>query len=716
MGHLMQPDHLLAMNRKKVEILAPAGGMRQVIAAVENGADAVYMGGSSFNARMNADNFTDEEMKEAIDYAHLRNVKVYVTMNTLYTDEEIPAAAECAGRYYEMGADALIIQDLGFGECIRKCYPDFPMHLSTQATVFNRGGVRKAAELGYSRVVPARELSLEEIRELTDTGTEIEIFVHGALCMCYSGQCQMSRIIGGRSGNRGMCAQPCRLQYQLDGKPGHHLSPKDLCQLSALPQLIEAGVSSFKIEGRMKSPEYVAVVTGMYRKYTDMYYETGRVEVSDADMQALMQIFSRNGFTHGYLHGTPGKSLLSGDVPKHSGIPVGTVVSQPDAYGVLDIRADGPLKAGDGVEIRGKHISGNIITYVKEKKNGMTAIGDIRGKVSPGDRVFRTSSIEQLKEARKTFAEGKAIRKVEITGEFQGAFGKPAVLILQEGDHAVRVLSETACEKAVRKPLTEESVEKQLAKLGDTPYVLSRMQFDLEEGISLPVAALNAMRREAAELLSREKTRGRERKAFRHSKPVCADCSAAGVYVYDACSLQSPQVQALLSGMDGLVFVRADAYLEGNLPEGLTYAPYIPIVSKGKMDRYVEEHLDALASSEKGILVNNLGWLDPFLERGTTVYAGPGLNVYNGYSDELLRSLGVKLCAPSLELLEPSQGTGLLMVTEYALDGTRLTDRKNKDYSVVRDQKFEKTYIFVNNPPSLEHLSEDTRRLNFVYI
>ena len=259
---------------KKVELLAPAGGPEQFKAAVNAGADAIYLGGSLFNARIGAGNFTLEEMKEAVDFGHLRGVKTFVTLNTLMDDKDLPQALKYASKLYEMGVDALIIQDFGLGKVIRDALPDFELHLSTQATVYNAEGVKAAQKLGYKRTVLSRECTLDDIRECASVG-EVEVFVHGALCVCYSGQCQLSRFIGGRSGNKGMCAQPCRLPYLYRYANGgtsmspSPLSPKDLSMIDRLGDMIEAGAMSFKIEGRMKSPEYVATVVSIYRKYID---------------------------------------------------------------------------------------------------------------------------------------------------------------------------------------------------------------------------------------------------------------------------------------------------------------------------------------------------------------------------------------------------------------------------------------------------------------
>lgn len=407
-------------DHNRIELLAPAGGMEQLVAAVENGADAVYLGGKSYNARAKAGNFTIEEIKTACGYCHIRGVKVYATLNTLVNDDEnIEKIVSFAGALDECGVDALIIQDLGLGAKIRKKYPEIEQHLSTQGTVYNYSGAMAAKKLGYTRVILARECSLSQIRKITgkdhffsqpgnisgqdssllryknnddDSDSdnlnekfyeadnksippEIEVFVHGALCFCYSGQCQLSRNIGGRSGNKGVCAQPCRLEYTMDGSKGYHLSPKDICTLEYIPDLEEAGVKSLKIEGRLKSAEYVGTVVSIYRKYIDKWYDIKNnilpeynnhnngynrqksvgqskkqnrelfhdlkkyYSVSDNDREKLMQVFNRGGFTEGYLVSDPEEFLMTGDVPKNQGVKIGSVVSC-DRKQLVKIRLD----------------------------------------------------------------------------------------------------------------------------------------------------------------------------------------------------------------------------------------------------------------------------------------------------------------------------------------------------------------------------------------
>jgi len=296
---------MMIENREKQELLAPVGGMEALISAVTGGTNAVYLGGS-FSARQSAKNFTDEELIEAINYCHLRGVKVYVAVNTLVADRELEDVARHIAFINDNGADAIIVQDLGVFALAREVAPELSVHASTQMTVFDLNGAKLLEQLGFKRVVLARELSMEKIKEICDgTSLEVEVFVHGAICVSYSGQCLMSSIIGGRSGNRGSCAQPCRLLYTIEGKKGYLLSPKDMCLINHLDEIKKIGVKSFKIEGRMKGPDYVGTVVSTYRKYID----SGDIVTAD-DYEKLEKIFYRGGFTDGYFTGEKGEDMF----------------------------------------------------------------------------------------------------------------------------------------------------------------------------------------------------------------------------------------------------------------------------------------------------------------------------------------------------------------------------------------------------------------------
>ncbi|MGL4790537.1 MAG: peptidase U32 family protein, partial [Anaerotignaceae bacterium] len=355
---------------KKPELLSPAGSMESLIAAVNNGCDAIYLGGQQFSARQYASNFDLETLETAVDYCHVRNIKVYVTVNTIYKDKELKELISFVANLYRMGVDALIVQDLGAAKLIKKNFPNMQLHASTQLTANNLSDVKALGEEGFSKVVLSRELNLKEIEEIVDgTDVQIEAFIHGALCVCYSGQCIMSSIIGGRSGNRGRCAQTCRLPFSLYNDyskvaEGHLLSTKDMETVSILPKLIEAGITSFKIEGRMKSPEYVAGVTKIYRKYIDMYFETpDKYKVEESDMKILLQLFNRGGFTQGYYENHSGESMMSPKRPKSWGVQTGFVDSFDKKSGRATIRTREPLIPGDGIEIwteKEPHVGSNI--------------------------------------------------------------------------------------------------------------------------------------------------------------------------------------------------------------------------------------------------------------------------------------------------------------------------------------------------------------------
>ena len=330
------------MQARTIELLAPAGDMACLHAAVRAGADAVYLGAQQFNARRGAGNFTLGELEQACHYAHLRRVRIYLTVNTVVLQREMEQALELVRQAYRRGVDAFIVQDLGLAREMRRALPQAELHVSTQMNIHNKAGIAATAELGASRVTLARELTLGEVEELSAAARaldmEVEVFGHGALCICYSGQCFMSSLVGGRSANRGRCAQACRLPYELRnaavrkalGAPGEHLlSPKDLCTIDLLPQLIDAGISSLKVEGRMKSPEYVQAVVGVYRAVLDRVLAGGRPEATHEERRVLSEAFSR-GFTQAYLVGETGNDRMSYARPNNRGVLVGRVAFARD--------------------------------------------------------------------------------------------------------------------------------------------------------------------------------------------------------------------------------------------------------------------------------------------------------------------------------------------------------------------------------------------------
>ena len=344
--------------REDIELLAPAGSFEALVAAVQNGANAIYLGGQKFGARAFAHNFDYAALKEAVDYCHLRNVKLYVTVNTLYNNAEIAEIFDYLKYLYHIGVDALIIQDMGLFSLIKNHFPDIEIHMSTQASVRNIEGVKYFAKQNIDRVVLAREMNIREIEEIChNCSIDIEVFVHGALCMSYSGQCLMSSMIAKRSGNKGECGQPCRLPYSLleDNKiikkQKYLLSPMDLCTIEKVPKLIDAGIKSFKIEGRMKRPEYVATVTRIYRKYIDMFQNTNEFNIDEKDINDWMQVFNRGGFSNGHLDSKHNSSLIFQEKPSNMGLYLGTIKKYNSNKGHITLQLEEDLDLGDSISV-----------------------------------------------------------------------------------------------------------------------------------------------------------------------------------------------------------------------------------------------------------------------------------------------------------------------------------------------------------------------------
>lgn len=490
----------------KPELLAPAGNAQSLMAAVENGADAVYLGGKSFGARAFAGNFTREELGEALAYAHGRGVRVYVTVNTLVDNREFGELSDFLFFLYTAGADALLVQDLGVIAWVRTVLPGLPLHGSTQMTVHNAAGVQYLAGLGLQRVVLARETTYEELLAIRrQSDLDLEVFVHGALCISYSGQCLFSSMVGGRSGNRGSCAQPCRLAYalvdanerDLSGScPGRHLlSTRDLMLLGELPALIAAGVAALKIEGRMKRPEYVATVVRIYRDALDRAYDDPeRYRVSAAEVRDLAQAFNR-GFTSGYFYGNPGAALMSHTRPSHRGLYLGRVLSAEAGRAV--IRTNLPLRSGDGIEFwMRKGRREGITIHGLEAGPGSEVELSLPFAVSPGDRVFKTHDQGLQQEAELSFRR-PGRRRIPIDVVVTGRLGEPLTVtaVDAEGVRAT-VRGSVPGARALKHPLTPEVVHAQVERLGNTLFALAGLDCELDGEAMYPLGEINSVRRE----------------------------------------------------------------------------------------------------------------------------------------------------------------------------------------------------------------------------
>ncbi|WP_420885238.1 DUF3656 domain-containing U32 family peptidase [Candidatus Stoquefichus massiliensis] len=493
---------------KKIELLAPAGDQEAFVAAVQNGADAIYLGGTLFNARAFAKNFDDQQLKWAIAYAHCHNVKVYVTVNTLYQDKEFNELLRYIDCLYNNQVDALIVQDIGLFDVIQAVYPDFEIHMSTQSTIMNCSAVAYFEDMGASRIVLARENTLLEIQEICQsTKLEVEVFVHGAICVCYSGQCLMSSMIGKRSGNRGACAQPCRLQYQLakdgkvlDNKYPFLLSPKDMMTIHQIPELIKAGVTSLKIEGRMKKPEYVASVVKAYRRAIDNYYQniSAKLDCDIADMKAM---FNRN-YTSGYLNND--KNLVDGDYSGNKGVILGEVIRYLRDQKRVSIQLNAPLYQGDSIVFenidKGRPVNKIYHQQRLVAKGNPGEIVEIEFDypVSQG-YVRKTVDTTVIKRMQQTYE--KENRQLPINVFFTAKIQQPAKLTFQYNDHQVTLLTDCLVEHAQKTPLNQQRIIQQLSKLKDTPFYPQNMQLDIDQNMNIPIKVINQLRRDCSELL-----------------------------------------------------------------------------------------------------------------------------------------------------------------------------------------------------------------------
>ncbi len=693
----------------RVELLAPAGNVACLHAAVRAGADAVYLGAGHFNARRGADNFTLESLAEACDYAHLRGVKVFLTLNTVVLPSELQDALELARQAYRCGVDAFIVQDIGISIELARVIPDVEVHVSTQMNIHDEDGLRVAAALGAKRVTLARELSLEELRVLgalaKELGVELECFAHGALCICYSGQCFMSSMVGGRSANRGRCAQACRLPYELHNRalrknlpsPGEHLlSPKDLCTIDLIPQLLDAGIASLKIEGRMKSPEYVQAVVGVYRAVIDRI-EAVRAKgesaqgmgATDAERTVLSEAFSR-GFTTAYLTGQRGNEIMSYGRPNNRGVFVGRVVQAKDGRVAIDAEAD--LHEGDLIEFwtnRGHFV--HTVANLRTDKQGRVVLA-VERAVGKGDRVFR------VRNAEAAFVDDCRMPAVPAAGKAVLRIGAPARLELTAPNGISVAVEGNVVEAARTKAITEEEVRQHIDRMGTTPFELASLEIELDEGVGMGFSSLHKLRAQAAEQLESQMLAAyHARKLNRAPKRTFAapmhkgSCKVAVLATNPACARAAKRAGADLIYVPAANYRRGEAVIAGQLSGTAEQAgypkqciPVLPTVSQ-MFDERNRNGFDIWNRVKEGrpVLCQNLGQLLHATEAGAEPEVGPNIPVTNKLDLQAMADFGVQRVwlSPELSLVQieelgemASMELGLtiigqteLMVTEHCL-------------------------------------------------
>jgi putative protease len=670
-----------------MELLAPAGNWDSFIAAMKNGADAVYLGGQQYSARQSAQNFEDKQVQEAVVYAHLRDKKVYVTVNTLIDNGEFAEVLDYLYKLQEIGVDAIIMQDMGLLDATRKVLPDLRLHASTQMTVHNRDGVLLLRDMDVKRVVLARELSLPEITAIASeaAGVELEVFVHGALCYSYSGQCLFSSMIGGRSGNRGRCAQPCRLAYELYTRNDKNrvklpdqgrylLSPADLCLIEYLPELKSAGVTSLKIEGRMKRAEYVAVVTRAYRQTLDILEENSEFRPGPEVKEKLLKIFNRN-FSRGYFI-PDSTNFLSSRRPNNRGVYVGRVVEQNQNM-FTRIKLSDKVSIGDGLVvwvgqglapafvIKEMYVDGN---RVLEASPGDIISLQIEGRVFPSDRVFKTHDERLLAEALESIREEKG-SKIPVDAEVSLVLGQPMQMALvYEKGLRVEMQTQNPAQQAKGHPLDEEILRAKIGRLGNTPFELRELKISGDLNLMVPLSEINEARRKAADLLIQKLLLSKQAKHIKGhdywtgksdylgkiSIGVCAQASLLSVTVSNSeqvdIALQNGADRVYL-GMDGLgthkhlSLAQIRDLLSGEITGRII--PLLPRIHKPNEQNVYRQIADKGFSS---LMIASWADLKWGLHTGLTLLTDYSLNVFNSYSMGFLLQQGVSGICLSPEL------------------------------------------------------------------
>lgn len=635
------------MKKSKYELLAPAGDMAALKAAVSAGANAVYLGYDEFSARAKAKNFNKEELREAINYAHLRDVKIYVTFNILIADFEIKRAMESVKMLYDIGVDALILQDLGIAREIRKNFPDFEVHASTQMAVNNFYGAKFLKEMGFSRVVLARETPLFELEKIKELDIDVETFIHGALCVSYSGECLMSSMIGGKSGNRGECAQACRKSYEiLDfdknkiGKRLYYISPKDLNTLDDVAKIINSGGYSLKIEGRMKNPEYVYTVVSSYKNSLEN-------KLSQEDKKDTEQVFNR-GFTKGLFNGDFGNDFISSDRPDNRGVEIGKVIDARKNYAKVIFDED--VFEGDGLEFISN--SGRFGMRSKDfyEANIPHEINLFKAPIinSKVNRTYSKKLYEKVDEKLENYD-----YKRELDIDLRIKIGERPLIKVKSGDLSANFELDRVVEVAKKSGLDRERVIENISKAGDSIFRVKNIDLDLDDNAFLPISAINELRREATKILENRILEGSidrfeiennlENKKF--EKQNRDKKSKIKVFFNKFKDLENSS----LNDIDEIIIRAKDLEKFNKKFKSREVSIYLDKFYSYKELENLREYI-LKNQNVRGIWVNNLSEYYIFKDDGLEINGDIGLNVFNRLTSDFFRDLGLKSITLSPEL------------------------------------------------------------------
>ncbi len=616
----------------KVELLAPAGDFSCLKAAIEAGCDAVYIGGKLFGARAFSSNFTDDEIIKAINYAHLFGVKVYVTTNTLIYDKEVERFLEYILFLHKNNVDAVIIQDLGMLDLVRQTFPNLEVHASTQMHIHNLDGASFMEKLGVKRVVLARETSISKIKEIKEkTNIDIEIFIHGALCVSYSGQCLMSSLIGNRSGNRGTCAGSCRQSYSIVDENNniilnnkYPLSMKDLCSLENLKTLLDIGVTSLKIEGRMKSSSYVYTVVKLYRLAIDSYYKNNNIYIDEKELYNLKKIFNRE-FTKGFLFDEENNKVINMKRPNHQGVEIGKVINYKN--NVATIKLNDEININDGLRIVGKKDIGvNVNNFyinsklVKTAKKGDIITIKVNDKVEKDDKVLLTLDSKLNEEINNIISSNQ--RKVLVKAKFIAKEDKQITFELTDFINKVVVISENKVTKALNKPITKEEIKEKLNKIKDTVYKYESLDIEIDDNIFIPLNIINDLKRKAFEELNNKRLYKIPYKRCEYKRNVK---SYPKEKLLNILIFKDENIDSLKKKYDYI-------YSSNNIDNTILLLPRV-------IDKYKENY-------NKDVLVGDIGYFN----KHKVCITDTSFNVVNSYTVAFLHSLGAKRVTLSYEL------------------------------------------------------------------